>query len=34
MEVSGDLHTLAVLPSREEPLVPIRLEAGWAPERA
>jgi len=30
MEVSGWLHTPAVLPPVKEPLVPIREESGWA----
>jgi hypothetical protein len=32
MEVSGQLHAPAALPPGKEPLVPIRYEAGWAPE--
>jgi hypothetical protein len=32
MEVSGQLQAPAALPTGEEPLVPIRREAGWAPE--
>jgi hypothetical protein len=32
MEVNGQLHTPAALPSRKEPLVPIGQETGWAPE--
>jgi hypothetical protein len=30
--VSGQLHSLAALPPENDPPVPIRLEAGWAPE--
>jgi hypothetical protein len=32
MEVSGQLYCSAALLLRKEPLVPIVLEAGWAPE--
>jgi hypothetical protein len=32
MEVSGQLHALATLPPRKDPLVPIGEEAGWALE--
>jgi hypothetical protein len=32
MEVSGQLHAPAVLPPGKGPLVPIGLEAWWAPE--
>jgi hypothetical protein len=32
MEVSGQLHALAILPPGKEPLVPIGQEAGWAPD--
>jgi len=32
MEVSGQLHALAVLLQGKEPLVSIEGEAGWAPE--
>jgi hypothetical protein len=33
MEVSGRLHTPAALSQEEKPQVPIRQEAGWAPEQ-
>jgi hypothetical protein len=32
MEVSGQLHASAALPSWKELTVPITQEAGWAPE--
>jgi len=32
VEVSSQLHALAVLPPGKEPLVPTEKEAGWAPE--
>jgi hypothetical protein len=32
MEVNGQLHAPAALPSGNEPLIPIGQEAGWAPE--
>jgi hypothetical protein len=32
MEASGQLHAPAALPPGKEPSVPIRYEAGWAPE--
>jgi hypothetical protein len=32
MEVSGQLHAPAALPSGKEPPVPIGYEAGWAPQ--
>jgi hypothetical protein len=32
MEVSGQLHTLAILPPGERTPVPTGKEAGWAPE--
>jgi hypothetical protein len=32
MEVSGQLHAPAALPSAKEPLIPIGWEAGWAPK--
>jgi len=32
MEVSGKFHAPAVLPPGNEPMVPIRWEAGWAPK--
>jgi hypothetical protein len=32
MEVGGQLHAPAALPPRKEPPIPIRQEAGWAPE--
>jgi hypothetical protein len=32
MEVSGQLHALAALPPRKEPLVPIAYVTGSAPE--
>jgi len=32
MEVSGQLHALAILPQGKEPLVPTGYKAGWAPE--
>jgi hypothetical protein len=32
MEVSGQLHAPAALLPGKQPLVPIRKEAGWAPE--
>jgi len=32
MEVSGQLHVPAALPSGTKPLLPIVQEAGWAPE--
>jgi hypothetical protein len=30
--MSGQLHALAALPPRKEPLIPIGLEVGWTPE--
>ena len=32
MLVSGQLYALAALPTRKEPLLPIKEEAGWALE--
>jgi len=32
MELSGQLHAPAALPSGKEPAVPIQYEAWWAPE--
>jgi len=32
METSSQLHSPVALPSGKESLVPIALEAGWAPE--
>jgi len=32
MEVSGQLHAPAALPTGKESLVPTGYEAGWAPE--
>jgi hypothetical protein len=32
MEVSGQLHAPAALPSGKEPLLPTEYEAGWAPQ--
>jgi len=32
MEVSGQLHASAALPPEKQLLLPIREEAGWAPE--
>jgi hypothetical protein len=32
MEASGQHHTLAILPTREEPPLPIAWEADWASE--
>ena len=32
MDVSGQVHALADLPSVKEPPVPIGYEAGWAPQ--
>jgi len=32
MEVSGQLHAPAALPSGKDPLLPIVYEAGWDPE--
>jgi len=33
MEVSGQLHDPAASTPEKEPTVPIKEEAGWAPER-
>jgi hypothetical protein len=33
VDVSGQLHAPATLTRGEEALVPIRYEAGWAPEK-
>jgi hypothetical protein len=32
MEVTGQLHVPAALPSAKQPALPRELEAGWAPE--
>jgi hypothetical protein len=32
MEVNGQFHAPAALAPSKEPLVPIKLESGWAPE--
>ena len=32
MVVSGQLYALAALPTEKEPFLPIKEEAGWAPE--